>query len=671
MKPCLISAVAAVICSFSFSFNCFADKDYAGVNSHCYEFRPETDTPAPDGYKPVYLSHYGRHGARTGIAVGDAYDKVIAVLQEASSKRLLTASGDSLLSEALRVRACYDDMDGRLTRVGEEEQHRLAERIYRRYKGVFTGACKYVRVESSIVPRSIVSGTCFIQTLTALQNDLTFSFDTGEKFYAYLDNGPSREHRASVRVVLDSLKASNPSDGKAFCRRIFKDPEAGAALIPDPDRFQHLVWTLARAGKASGVEEDMFRHLPDDVLSKWREYTLTSIYMQQGNSIEYGEDRMKRTEPLVRVMLSHAQQALSCRNVAADLKFGHDYPLVAMAGYFGLEGIGDRLGWKDMPLGWSETDNIPFSSNMQMVFYRGKKGDVLVKFVYNGRERRVRGLEPVSGPYYRWEDVFRRFLPEGDWRTFALADWNWREIGDGAEVGYARLPIFDSVQSISVLRYPMSKFRTEIANDSGAAADSTSALALRYGGIAAINASYFNMRTLVPVTYVKDDGKQEGWTTPAEVRSRVDGIVAVRKGREVAIFPSDTLSYNDISKGYREAIASGPVLLRDGAEARSAWPHTGFYYNRHPRTAVGTTADGWVYLIVIDGRFPGDGIGTTIHETAEICRMFGLKEALNLDGGGSSVLWTEKYGTISYPYDNHRFDHFGQRVVPNIIYIRK
>lgn len=670
MNPKVLSFSISALLSFVLSFNAFADRDYAGVNTHCYEFGPETDTPAPSGYKPVYISHYGRHGARTGMHVNGAYDKVIGVLQEAAGKRLLTPAGDSLLTEALLVRACYDGMEGRLTRVGEEEQHLLAQRMYERYKPVFTAGSKYVRVETSTVPRSILSGTCFTQTLSSLQKDLRFTYDTGEKFFAYLNNVSSKTHSREVYATLDSLNALFMSDGKEFFSRIFTDPAAGAALVQDPDDFQHLVWETAREGKASGLEVDMFRHLPENVVRKWWANEVTSIYMRHGNSLEYGEERMKRTEPVVGVMLSQALQALSCRNVAADLKFGHDYPLVAMAGYFGLEGVGDRLGWKDMPDGWAAPDNTPFSSNMQMVFYRGKKGDVLVKFVYNGRERALRDLEPVSGPYYKWEDVLRRFLPEGDLRTFVLADWNWREIGNGAEVGYAQLPLFESVQSISVLRYPMDKFRTGIANDNGEMADSTSALALRYGGIAAINASYFNMRTLYPVTYVKDDGKQEGWTTPAEARSRVDGVVAVRKGREVVVFPSDTLSYNTLSKGYSEAIASGPVLLKDGKEARVAWPHTSFYYKRHPRTAVGTTGDGWAYLIVIDGRFPGEGIGTTIHETAEVCRMFGLKDALNLDGGGSSVLWTVKYGTISNPYDNHRFDHFGQRVVPNIIYIK-
>ena len=40
------------------------DPNRAGVNTHIYEFIDEVYTPAPKGYKPVYLSHYGRHGSR-------------------------------------------------------------------------------------------------------------------------------------------------------------------------------------------------------------------------------------------------------------------------------------------------------------------------------------------------------------------------------------------------------------------------------------------------------------------------------------------------------------------------------------------------------------------------------------------------------------------------------
>ena len=36
----------------------------AGGIYHSYEYRPAAATPAPDGYTPFYISHYGRHGSR-------------------------------------------------------------------------------------------------------------------------------------------------------------------------------------------------------------------------------------------------------------------------------------------------------------------------------------------------------------------------------------------------------------------------------------------------------------------------------------------------------------------------------------------------------------------------------------------------------------------------------
>lgn len=199
-------------------------------------------------------------------------------------------------------------------------------------------------------------------------------------------------------------------------------------------------------------------------------------------------------------------------------------------------------------------------------------------------------------------------------------------------------------------------------------ADSTEALALRHNAIGAINGSYFNMKTLYPTTLVQDNGVRRGETSGSEV-FRVDGVMAVRC-HKVKIIRCDTTQYAAITRRHKEAMAAGPVLLLDGREARDEWPGSGFYAKRHPRTLIGTTSDGWVYLIVIDGRFPGQGIGTTIHETAMIAKMFGLKDALNLDGGGSSTLWTKPAGVVSHPYDNRRFDHYGQRSVPNIVVVR-
>ena len=101
----------------------------------------------------------------------------------------------------------------------------------------------------------------------------------------------------------------------------------------------------------------------------------------------------------------------------------------------------------------------------------------------------------------------------------------------------------------------------------------------------------------------------------------------------------------------------------------SQWPKGKFYQHRHPRSVIGTDREGNVYLMVIDGRFK-EGIGTTVSETAQIARMVGMTEAINLDGGGSSTLWLEGEGVLSHPYDNKRFDPCGQRIVPNVVVVR-
>ena len=77
-----------------------------------------------------------------------------------------------------------------------------------------------------------------------------------------------------------------------------------------------------------------------------------------------------------------------------------------------------------------------------------------------------------------------------------------------------------------------------------------------------------------------------------------------------------------------------------------------------------------MWLVVVDGRFPGEAEGMTIAELTALAERLGLVEAINLDGGGSSTLWVLPEGVISHPSDNRIFDHEGQRIVPNAIVVR-
>lgn len=68
----------------------------------------------------------------------------------------------------------------------------------------------------------------------------------------------------------------------------------------------------------------------------------------------------------------------------------------------------------------------------------------------------------------------------------------------------------------------------------------------------------------------------------------------------------------------------------------------------------------------LNGRFPGQGEGASIEECSKICKFLGLKDAINLDGGGSSSLWTPSTGVINHPCDNKKWTHDGERKDPTI-----
>lgn len=258
----------------------------------------------------------------------------------------------------------------------------------------------------------------------------------------------------------------------------------------------------------------------------------------------------------------------------------------------------------------------------------------------------------------------------GDSIAFANARWQTTALTAGAECRRAQIEMFDSRQTVSVVTYPVRNFTTKIIQLDGQAR-ATSQLGRAAGADAALNGSYFNMKTLAPVTFVLIDKRIAGRTTPEETM-RTNGVIALRdrRGRKIDILCCDTTDYPRIARRYRSALAAGPVLVR-GGKCVEYDSEDSFYTGRHPRSLIGKRADGTIVMAVIDGRFKGEADGATIAQTAYIARQLGLVDALNLDGGGSSTLWTAQQGVLNHPYDNKRFDHAGERGVPNCIVIRR
>lgn len=90
----------------------------------------------------------------------------------------------------------------------------------------------------------------------------------------------------------------------------------------------------------------------------------------------------------------------------------------------------------------------------------------------------------------------------------------------------------------------------------------------------------------------------------------------------------------------------------------------------HPRSAAGFDDTGrWILLVVVDGRQPGRSEGISLHELALLFLSKGCTQAVNLDGGGSSILLAadgrRKVKTINRP------SGLGHRPIPVMLGVRK
>jgi len=89
----------------------------------------------------------------------------------------------------------------------------------------------------------------------------------------------------------------------------------------------------------------------------------------------------------------------------------------------------------------------------------------------------------------------------------------------------------------------------------------------------------------------------------------------------------------------KHIISGGPYLVKDNQifidmTAQKLQSIGG----RNPRTAVGYTKDGDLILAAVDGR-EGSSIGLTLGELAALMKNLGCTNAINLDGGGSTVMY--------------------------------
>jgi exopolysaccharide biosynthesis protein len=188
--------------------------------------------------------------------------------------------------------------------------------------------------------------------------------------------------------------------------------------------------------------------------------------------------------------------------------------------------------------------------------------------------------------------------------------------------------------------------------------------------LAAINGSYFNIREGNSVCFLKV-GKTVIDSSSVEVlKARGNGAVVVTKKR-LMIIPWTPAGERAYRGNEGTVLSSGPLMIFNDSICSFASCSKSFVETKHPRSAVYITRDNKIGFITVDGRYKGKAEGVNIYELSHLLKLLGAKAALNLDGGGSTTLWSATApgnGVLNYPCDNKTYDHQGERKVANIIY---
>ncbi|MCG9132374.1 phosphodiester glycosidase family protein [Candidatus Poribacteria bacterium] len=105
----------------------------------------------------------------------------------------------------------------------------------------------------------------------------------------------------------------------------------------------------------------------------------------------------------------------------------------------------------------------------------------------------------------------------------------------------------------------------------------------------------------------------------------------------------ESVGDSNLWASFGHIIGGGPLLLQDGiASSTQAYEREGFdqafHSFWHPRTAVGKKADGTLFFVTVTATAAGVRRGVMLPRLAELFLEWGATDALNLDGGNSSML---------------------------------
>lgn len=376
-------------------------------------------TPAPDGKKPFYISHYGRHGSRYLINPSE-YKRPMEILQAADKAGKLTLLGQDVLRRVKLMNEESEKRLGELTPLGAQQHKQIARRMFERFPEVFEGEAN-IDAKSTIVIRCILSMENALQQLLLMNPKLHITHDASEHDMWYMNYTDrelvSKRHNFETESAYYSFMEKHRDYLRAMSA-LFNDQEYMEQNV-DAWQLNNYLFKLASNLQSSELHKkitlyDIFTD--DEIYSNWLIIN-ARWYMEYGACPLNGGTQPYTQRHLLRNIIEQADSCLRLKKPGATLRFGHETMVLPLTCLLELDNFGiqernlERLESK----GWLNYKVFPMGANIQFVFYRKDFADkdILVKVLLNENEARL-PLHSSIEPYYKWSEVREYYLNKLD-----------------------------------------------------------------------------------------------------------------------------------------------------------------------------------------------------------------------------------------------------------------
>ena len=382
----------------------------SGSNHLDYDNYPATEplTKAPKGYEPFYMSHYGRHGARWLLGDGE-YMESIEILRKAKAQGKITNKGNEVLAQLEKFYPCTIKRLGDLTTVGERQHHGIGRRMAEHFPEIFKHKGVKIDARSTVVIRCILSMEAECEELMAANPTARIHNDVSEAFQYYL-NAPWQQ----------VLRRQNRWEPQARLREHWTKPDRlMGVLFNDPQWVQDSIKAGSFMRHFFNLASNMQSHedgpdllplfTPEELYDQWRIRNV-DWYLGYGHAPQTAGVMPFSQANLLKNII---QTADTVTQVQATLRFGHEVCVMPLACLLELGTCGARVeNLEQLDREWRNYNIFPMACNVQLIFYRpkkGKAGDILVKALLNEREQTL-PVPTTQHPYYRWADLRAYYL---------------------------------------------------------------------------------------------------------------------------------------------------------------------------------------------------------------------------------------------------------------------